>query len=135
MTNHMKEVAALLGVEIGEELEIKGSPCTYYIDEEGLRKVGTKEIYTIRFNELLTGKTEIVHKPFVPKMGEFYYSFNGNVNFDTDIRVQRYVFNGCLADYDCIAMGNCFKSAKADLFRKDEVIERYKAIKDGVERG
>lgn len=70
--NHMKDVAKLLGVELGEEFKIKHDGCEtsskYRISETGL--MNESGIYgpTI-LTKLLTGDIEIVKPPWKPMDG------------------------------------------------------------------
>jgi hypothetical protein len=75
--NRMKEVAELLGVELGEWFKVKTKEgnviaSSYVITEEHLQN----DCFDIRDNrmvDLLTGKLEIIKQPWTPKEGESYY--------------------------------------------------------------
>lgn len=80
--NLIPEIAQMLGVEIGEEFEIKGYKGLVYkfVDDELIvNSTDDKGCSGLNANmtlvSLLKGKREIVKMPWKPKEGEFYYSF------------------------------------------------------------
>lgn len=81
--NLIPEIAKLLGVELGEEFQIKGDDeLTYIFTDDGLKVTfaGGIEISQISINSafvaLVMGKDEIVKLPWKPKAGATYYSFS-----------------------------------------------------------
>lgn len=81
--NLIPEIAKLLGVEIGEEFQVKGDDETTYIfTDDGLKTtynggIGIAEISSdAAFVALVNGKDEIVKLPWKPKMFETYRSFD-----------------------------------------------------------
>ena len=70
--NYMKQVAEMLGVEMGERFKIKGhtNNAEYYISEQGLMREGFIEPFQKPLTTLLTGEAEIVKKPWKPKESE-----------------------------------------------------------------
>lgn len=74
--NHMKEIAHMLGVELGERFKVSGSEETVYLDKDGL-KVDGKEwgIFNNVLMCLVTGENEIIKLPWKPKNGDkIWYS-------------------------------------------------------------
>ena len=77
--NIMKEIAKLLNLEPGEEFEILNSGYIYKIDEnEGLMHRRLSDNFwhnssTYDFENLLTGKNEIIKLPWTPKEDDMYY--------------------------------------------------------------
>ena len=77
--NYMQDVANILGVELGEEFEILNSGYIYKIDEdEGLmhRRLSDNFWHNSSahdFENLLTGKKEIIKLPWQPKEGDRFY--------------------------------------------------------------
>lgn len=75
--NYMKEVAKLLGVELGEEFRIEGSPieCSFKFSDEGLivdnAKGPLQEVLLLK--RLLTGKVKIIKLHWKPQKGDSYY--------------------------------------------------------------
>lgn len=67
--NHMKEVAKMFGVELGEEFEIEGM----YENPFHLTGRGLYDCYghmmPLVLHNLITGNYEIVKKPWVPEHG------------------------------------------------------------------
>lgn len=79
--NLIPEIAKMLGVEIGEEFEIKGYKGLIYQftdDELIVRSENeTEAVYTANMTlvSLLRGTAEIVKLPWKPKVEEDYYTF------------------------------------------------------------
>lgn len=82
--NLIPEICKMLGVELGEEFEIKGDKDfeqkTFYLTVRGLKakldQYPNKELPAMAaLDSLLFGDTEIVKLPWNPKMGDTYYSF------------------------------------------------------------
>ena len=93
--NYMKQIAEMLGVELGEEFRMQdhgkdvfsvriSENNVFFIDEDGLFE-GHKNYFSHLRNEVLTkllqGKASIVHLPWKPKSGEkvYYVSVDGTV--------------------------------------------------------
>lgn len=84
--NLIPEIAKLLGVELGEEFQVKGDDETTYIfTDDGLKitydgGIGIVEISSdAAFVALVMGKDEIVKLPWKPKKGEDYYTFGSSI--------------------------------------------------------
>lgn len=81
MANLIPKIAQMLGVEIGEEFQIKGyDGLTYKLTDNGLELTTVDGQKTKWFdhgalNSLLKGKMEIVKLSWKPKKGETYYTF------------------------------------------------------------
>ena len=80
--NLIPEIAKMLGVELGEEFQVKGDDeMTYIFTDDGLKitYAGGIEISQISTNSafvaLVMGKEEIVKLPWKPKMYEEYWTF------------------------------------------------------------
>lgn len=121
--NKMKEVAQLLGVEIGEEFGVKGKAFNYHLGNESLFDEQGNSYPALLVN-LINGKTEIVKLPFKPKNGEIYWTpYNNNKGFFSgdDIWV------GKSSDYLRYHNGLVFKtSTESDMVgipRLKEIIE------------
>lgn len=113
--NYMKDVAELLGVNLGEEFEIEGNPFKpYKLTEKGLiDRNDYKCDYTL--TSLLMGECKVIKKP---KKGDGYYSIRigGSVDVLTWFE-DTY-------DYMAIALGNCFRTEEEAKEHKDEVLEK-----------
>lgn len=82
MANLMPQIAKMLGVELGEEFEVKGYKGLTYkfiIDELIVCNDNNTETAYISANmtliSLIRGEKEIVKLPWKPKAGDEYYSF------------------------------------------------------------
>lgn len=75
--NYMEQVAHMLGVELGEEFEIKSVPGKFYINNGGLKLSGREEMKLgATLMCILKGDDEIVKLPWKPKFGDVYYHNN-----------------------------------------------------------
>ena len=82
MANLIPEIAQMLGVEIGEEFEIKGRKGLTYkfiIDELIVCNDNNTETAYISANmtlvSLIRGNSEIIKLPWKPKKGDVYFTF------------------------------------------------------------
>ncbi len=123
--NYMADVAKMLGVELGEEFDIKGYEYNpYKITDEGLMyRDGNAPFSSL--TKLLRGEVEIIKMPWMPKDGERYYSLNrgGEVTaevFDT-------YFTSSLVN---ARMGNYFKTKEEAEANKDRWLEYLKQEPD-----
>lgn len=77
MSNYMENVAQILGVELGEEFQVKERNTLYRLLETGCEwyddNTGKWRADTCILNFLLLGEMEIVGKPWQPKAGEEYF--------------------------------------------------------------
>lgn len=82
MANLIPEIAKMLGVELGEEFNVKGIPAEWIfkLSDEGLvayNKKGQRiEDSPQLLTHLLTGENGIVKLPWEPKEDDVYYTFN-----------------------------------------------------------
>lgn len=67
----MKEVANILGVELGEEFKIKGDDRTFKFTNDGLFDCYSCNLLVFTLNNLLTGISEI-EKPILDKVEKRY---------------------------------------------------------------
>ena len=120
--NKMKEVASLLGVELGEEFNIKNdcfSP--FKLTNEGLVDGGGEYRPSI-LGYLLSGDCELEKLPFKPKRGERYWHYCTL----SDSAVHSY-WDSYSTDYGLFAVGNCFRT-------KDEALSKGKCIMMNIVR-
>lgn len=110
----MKEVAKILGVELGEEFKIKGVIYTYRLTNEGLLD-SNSSICEYFLNNLLTGRCEI-EKPILDKVEKRYLQnvlrpFKDRVVYvkKKNISNQQYLHIQFKA-YECIELPNFEKN-------------------------
>ena len=120
--NYMKQVAQMLGVELGEEFYLEDVTDGYYFSDDNFKKVtfrlsdtgmfrkdrntetGWKDL-TCYLMAILTGRYTIVKKPWKPEENEEYYCVNANKNIDT------FHFDISSAwDLISYSLGNCFRT-------------------------
>lgn len=120
--NKIADVAKLLGVEIGEEFEIKGCMGKYKITENGL--VGAVSGYNqpTTLTEILIGRDEIIKLPFRPKLDEKYYIIL-HYNLGSKFEVIKRTNINCYEDLVNIHIGNCFKTEQEAEQNKQKIID------------
>lgn len=134
MTNHMSEVAKMLGVELGEIFEIQideNKTFQFRFTENGLQcfngKMWDEDIVAMTcLNLLLVGKYTIKHKPWKPKFGDLYWTVNGHG------AIFLYHWSDDIMDFYAYKLGNCYRTpeeAEANrekwvaFYESDEVLE------------
>lgn len=126
--NYWKQFAEMLGLELGQEFEIKDEDGkrkinTYIITENGLyykEKAGAWfSVTPVALNLILKGKYEVVHKPWKPKEGERYW-------FRSEALNQTISRTWCGQNYDLLLwkVGNCFKNEKEARTKGKEIMEQ-----------
>ena len=76
--NYMKQIAHMLGVEMGERFKVSGMYGRFWIDEIGLCMEDDKGDYDLNalMMALLTGRSKVEQLPWKPKFGDIYYYNN-----------------------------------------------------------
>lgn len=133
--NYMKQIAEMLGVEMGERFRVRPTErCnpgddTYMIDENGVKRLqkrmndtefGYRDDETL--NRLLNGFDKIVKLPWKPKKDEMYHF----------IDPQGGIFPGKwhsdFCDIALYAMGNCFRTKAEAKAHKEEMLKKMKEV-------
>lgn len=90
--NLIPRIAAMLGLQLGEEFKVKGyDELTYRFASDGLKLTYDNGLEIsgltakVALVALLNGKDEIVKLPWKPKAGEQYYSFGGRLIGDPSV--------------------------------------------------
>lgn len=82
--NLIPEIARMLGVELGEEFQIKNfDGLTYKFNLDGLSATPDNRTYVSAANALVAlviGKLEITKLPWKPKKGDTFYTFASILN-------------------------------------------------------
>lgn len=122
-TNHIPEVAKLLGVEIGEEFDIEGfcyNP--YHFTDSGLIDREDDENNEALVS-LITGQYPIIKRPFIPKEEERYFY----IDEDGDIRPSSNDLDAF--DFALIAFGNCFRTKEEAERNKEAILKKMEEYK------
>lgn len=103
--NLIPQIAEMLGVELGEEFKIKGSPdwVLFHFEECGLKARSTNGKVDLSggvdgtlFERLLGGYLEIVKLPWKPKFGDGYF---GVFKFNGKLHIGKYdIWRGTIAE-------------------------------------
>ena len=126
--NKMKEVAALLGVELNEEFKVDcttmdGDKYTmhFILQEDGLySECGlVDQLWLI---DMLTGKVQAKKLPYKPKHGEAYWTVN--IGFDKKIKAQESCWlAGHIHEYLLYYNGLCFRTKEEAEKNKDKLLK------------
>lgn len=76
--NYMDKISKMLGLKPGEDFKIAGMDGEFWLDDDGLCMLDDKGDYDLNalLAALLTGRSQIVHPPWKPKLGYVYYHNN-----------------------------------------------------------
>lgn len=125
--NYYKQIAEMLGLELGQEFRIIGShektidDALFEITEDGLfsKANNLSGKVTLMLDLLLSGKYKAVPKPWKPENGEqyWYYSFKSNKALCT-------FFGNYVEDYAMWKSGNCFRTKEEAKTKGKEIMEK-----------
>lgn len=121
--NYMKDVAALLGVQLNEEFKIiltdgEVTSSVYKITEKGL--IGQyAEILQSTLANLLTGRYQIQKLPFKPKFEDRYWTLDYTP--ENEIKAVEYVWKYWARNYLDYYNGLCFRTKQEALANKDKL--------------
>lgn len=126
MANHMKEVAHILGVELGEEFEVdygKGKTAIAKITECGLHTIYVNfefhgDLNRATLDWLLGGACNIRYKPWKPSIDERYYCI-GIEGLECEVWI------GDMADIYLYKLGNCYKTQEEAEANRDKWVAFY----------
>lgn len=116
--NLIPQIAEMLGVELGEEFKIKGSPdwVLFHFEECGLKARSTNEKVDLSggvdgtlFERLLGGYLEVVKLPWKPKVDEKYWTFD-IVGLGNTLRVVRYTWDGDFTELTKLKVGWVYRT-------------------------
>ena len=114
--NLIPEICKMLGVELGEEFEIKGYKGLVYKfadDELIVNSTDDRGISGLTANmtlvNLLKGEREIVKLPWKPKKGDAYYTFV-RTGIDCTCTLISYKWDGCVIDIALLKAGWVFRT-------------------------
>lgn len=123
--NLIPEIAKMLGVELGEEFQIKNfDGLTYKFNLDGLSATPDNRTYVSAANALVAlviGKLEITKLPWKPKKDHVYYSFYVDWKDDGENymwKVTKYFWTDSFLDFAAFKAGWVFRTreeAKAAL--------------------
>lgn len=137
-TNHMEEIANMLGVTLNEEFIIMTGrgPVSYRLESDGLYRDGSIEGDSWnRANDsellcLITGEITIRHD-WKPDMYDFYWFINVNrINGETQFYPEESFWYGDFIDITMHKLGNCYRTKSAAISN----IEKWKDFYYGVNK-
>ena len=123
--NHMKEVAQMLGVKMGEKFRLKESTdVVYHFEKAGLRD-GIGSICMTTLGYIISGAYHIEKFPWKPKMGDGYcwVDMEGSIIED--------YWNGCFSDFARYYLGNCFETEEEAEACKQGIIDKMRRKYEG----
>lgn len=126
--NYMKDVAKMLGVELGEQFNIdccgecsSDNSYIYHLSNDGvvLDKKGYSCISADVLSKLILGEWKIKRIPWHPNSYEMYYF----VNADGD--VDNFTWAACTTDLNLYKLGNCYRTPQEAEANRDKWIAFY----------
>lgn len=127
--NYYKQIAEMLGLELGQEFRIIGShektidDALFEITEDGLfsKANNLSGKVTLMLDLLLSGKYKAVPKPWKLEVGKQYFYYSVSLNRATTRK-------WCNGNYDLLLwkFGNCFKTEKEANEKGKEIMEQIK---------
>lgn len=123
MANYMKQVAEMLGVELGEEfqvIDVNGFALevNHMIVEDGLIIAMGGQKRPSLFNDLLRGVCKIKKLPWRPKIGESYYSL-----YNSEFKVYTVCWNDTVEDYANLKCGMVFRTYEEALKARPRIYQ------------
>ena len=129
MANHMKEVANMLGVELGEKFQVFDSvgrlcPCKFYFAEKDIVIDGTNNCAEAGMLRLLIcGIYTIKRIPWKPAFYEQYYSIGPGGALEPGTWMNDFL------DRMLYKLGNCYHTPQEAEANKDKWIAFYQSDK------
>ena len=129
MANHMKDVAKMLGVKLGEKFVITGGVVCgsdekapmYYFDESGLKCDETEDwLCGLFLNHLLSGEYTIKRQPWRPHVNEQYWYTDGYHVFND-------YWQGYVRHWNAYKIGNCYQTKEAAEADREKWIKFYES--------
>lgn len=132
MTNKMKDVAKVLGVELNEEFRIEGFKEDYKITEKGMQFKTTDGGWITdndTFVSIIYDNSQIIKKPWKPQEGDCYYSVIG-LPSGGGWHISEFPWKGMMQNYESFFTGNCFRTKEEAEAHRTEIYEKLKANYD-----
>ena len=125
--NYYKQIAEMLGLELGQEFRIIDShertidDALFEITEDGLfsKANNLSGKVTLMLDLILSGKCKVVPKPWKPKNGEKYWFYSESYNHAMSHQWYSGNYEFCL--WKC---GNCFKTEEEAAAKGKEIMEQ-----------
>ncbi len=119
--NLMPQIAQMLGVELGEEFQVKGDDyeLTYIFTDDGLKITYaggieiSQESTNSAFVALVMGKDEIVKLPWKPKKGQTVYSFY-SVGLDGVLKVVDFIWVNDIITFQALVKAGWVYKTRAE---------------------
>ena len=129
--NYYKQIAEMLGVELGEEFKLKPSclekpwNSLYRFSTDGLENKYSDCSWVKcekgAIDEILIGKNEVIKIPWEPEYGDTYCAYENE-----DDLVVSYNWNNYAVDYAYWKIGNCFRTKEEAETKGKEIMEAIK---------
>lgn len=123
--NNMKEVAKMLGVEIGQEFKCNNG-YKYVFTENGIIEstyvsshMVSEENFAVILCSLLNGKMTIISDPWKPNNGDVFWYINRAGVIDSK------PYGGSAGHMNYYKLGNCYRSKQEAEVNRDKWIEFY----------
>ena len=124
--NKIQKIADILDLHIGEIFEDETGTEYKLTIEDGLREFDYDEDrwkVSDNLQSFLLGDLLMRKAPYKPKLGETYFYFKDNIKEPITASANWYA---TISDYQCLLVGNCFRSWEEARKYKDELIKKLK---------
>lgn len=133
--NYMKQIAEMLGVEMGEEFKVRSTKCIQNVNSEifVFTKVGMTTDDGITRNDilidLLLGAFEIVKLPWKPKDGDYYWYHE----YDEGCALCRTTWSDSSYDLALYKLGKLYRTKAEAEKHADEDAAYWESIRKELE--
>ena len=123
--NRFKEVAAMFGLELGEEFDVRVNSgdlsvyCPIKFTNNGLSDSGELNCDWI-LPEIIKGNYTVEKIPWKPKIGDTCYFVNYNKR---QPNISRMIWEEYTFELMCFKLGNCFKTEEEAEANKEKIIK------------
>ena len=125
--NYMKQIAHMLGVELGERFKVSGMDGRFWIDEIGLCVEDDKGDYDLNalLAALLAGRSKVEQLPWKPKFGDIYYYNNRFGELHRDIAE-----DNNLLDFMIVKLGKAYRTEEKAKAHAEEDAAFWNSIRE-----
>lgn len=121
MANYMKDVAKMLGVELGEEFLLEDCDGEFYLHQNGLYCRHNNLAYDATLRGILSGTFSIKRKPWKPKKEQDYYYICEDGSIESSFWLND------VSDLSFYKLGNCYRTRQEAEANRDKWIAFYES--------
>lgn len=119
MANYMKDVAQILGVELGEYFLIEGFNGEFYLHQNGLYRRDDTFAFDSTLCKILSGNMTIQRIPWKPKKEQDYYYICEDGSIESSFWLND------VGDLSFYKLGNCYRTPQEAEANRDKWMTFY----------